>query len=1155
MTKRASVPAPLRVVGIGASAGGLEALRELVARLPVDSGLAFVVLQHLPPSQLGRLAGLLGQVATLPVLDVESGHRIRRDTIMIVPPHTAASISRGTLVLRQAAPGSRPSAPIDGLFASLAEVLGERAIGIVLSGTANDGTDGLRAIQAAGGITLAQDPTTARFDEMPRSAIAGGVVELVLTPAQIGDELAAIARLPPAGEISPNLEAIFAKLEIASGIDFSHYKRSTIERRLARRMTKLHLGSLVDYLGYLEIHADEAAAVYEDLLIHVTEFFRDPKVFERIAADVIPALVRDKPADAPIRVWVPGCSTGEEVYSFAMMLVEHLGDDRAIQLFGTDLSERAIDTARRGRYPLAIAAKVGEARLKRFFHREGTGYRINPALRERCVFVRHDLATDPPFSKLDLVSCRNVLIYLGVALQKRVIPIFHYALNQPGFLVLGPAESIGAYDTLFATVDPDVRIYQRKSAARPVLTFPLASRSEHRDARALEVVRSVIDVQRDVDHVLLSRYGPACVVVDDNLDVVQYRGRAGRYLEPPPGQPQLSLLRMARDGLAGELPLAIQRARRADAPVRQDGVVISEGGRDHRFDLEVIPLRGAANAKHYFLVIFEEAAAGLPTAPDRARRGPKVGMRDRDELGRLQQELIATKEYLASLTAQHLATSEELGIANEELQSTNEELQSGMEELQTAKEELQSTNEELETVNDELNANNALLHEANDDLENVLASVEIAIIIVDDERRVRRFTPKAREVMSLLVTDLGRPIADLQPSVPVPALDASIAEVIASQAIHESEVLGVGGRCYRLQIHPYHAAGDGCRGAVIAFVDITTLRAARDHASAIVETVPTPLVVLDQALHIRSANRAFYQAFDGAVGQPLGRELAAAVAGGGAIAEREVEYGERVLRLVANPVVHDGGDLLVGIVDITERRQLEQAKDAAKRERDAFLGAVSHELRTPLAAILLWAEALRGLGDAPRREHAIDTIMESARAEAELVDDLIELASSQSQALVVTLEAVDIGAITRAAIDTLRPEATAKPIVIETEITAGPMVMADPRRWRQIATQLIANAIKFTPPGGRILVAVTFTDGEMRLSVHDSGPGMSRELVARAFEPFVRADGSSTRPHRGLGIGLTLVRHFVERQGGRIAIESIGRGTTVHVWMPASPAA
>jgi len=1168
MEKARSAVSPQRVVGVGASAGGLEALKQLVMHLPVDTGLAYVVLQHLPPSQIGQLARLLASWATLPVSDVRSGHQIEPNTILVVPPHTSAALSRGALVLRTAKTGSRPRHPIDGLFASLATVLGERAVGVVLSGTANDGTEGLRAIRGAGGLTIAQDPSTAQFDEMPRSAIAAGVAELVLSPEQIGPQLASVVSVTrsTAGE-APAIDRILEQLRAANGIDFTSYKRTTIERRLQRRLAKLHLSSLDEYSAFLADHPAECAAVYDDLLVHVTEFFRDQPMFEKLASQVLPELIRAKPAGSPVRVWIPGCATGEEVYSFAMVLLELLGENGDLQMFGTDLSESSIEIARRGFYRDAIASQISSERLQRFFRREDGGYRIRREVREKCVFVRHDLTTDPPFSKLDLVSCRNVLIYLGPALQRRVLSILHYALEQPGYLVLGRAETIAGFETMFETIDSDARIYARKRVPRTALMFPTTARPS---PRAREAAPVAFDVQRDLDHVLLARYAPACVLVDDALDVVQFRGHTGAYLESPTGQPQLNIVRMAREGLSSELALALQRARRSDAPVRQERVTIRDGGRERPIDLEVVPLRGGAEAKRYFLIVFEEVV--VQVAPRKRGVTSKPSKRDSSEVSRLRQELTATKEYLRSLVTQHVATSEELGVTNEELQSTNEELQSSNEELQTAKEELQSANEELATVNDELQRGNEQLQAANDDLVNVLASVEIAIIIVDRERKIRRFTPRARSIMQLQLSDVGRPLADLRLDVVVPDLDATIAEVIETLVVKDAEVRHADGSYHRMQIRPYRTSDHEIAGAVVTFVDITTLRASREHAAAIVEAVPTPLVVVDDHLIMISANAAFHRAFGVAevTGQallPLGEwiapelqaRLADAVVHGTRIDDLEVEHrderGTQILLLATRRVGGTGSQraTVIGIADLTEARKVESLHQAALHERDQFLDAVSHELRTPLSAILLWAQALGDLGlDDPRRGQAIAAIIDSARSEAQLVDDLLELALSRSGRLTVKPELVDPSAIVEAAVDEVRGRADDKQIKIESSLATGPRIAVDPRRWKQIAGGLIGNAVKFNRPGGRVWIDLARDAGAVALTVRDDGQGIAPQFLPRVFEPFEQADQSSTRAHRGLGIGLALVRHLVERHGGTIAATSDGtHGATFTVRLPA----
>ncbi len=1158
-----------RVVGVGASAGGLDALKHLVAGIQIDAGLAVVVLQHLPPDQHQLLAELLRTATSLPVIEVGERAVIEPNTILVVPARTCAEMSNGSLVARVPTSGDRPRLPIDSLFRSLAAVLHERAIGVVLSGTASDGTEGLRAIREAGGLTIAQEPSTAQFDEMPRNAIAAGVVDLVLAPGQIGEALirAALDREPSPPDGLVGIELVLDQLREASGIDFTSYKRSTIERRLTRRLGQLDLGSLTEYSEYLKKHGDESTAVYEDLLIHVTEFFRDSPVLDR-AISWLADPPRAKRADEPVRIWVPGCSTGEEVYSLAMLAIERLGAHRPIQLFGTDLSERAIETARLGRYSDASVERIGAERLARFFQHDELGYQIRRDVRERCVFARHDLVTDPPFSKLDLVSCRNLLIYLGPKLQERVIPLLHYALDQPGILLLGSAETIGGFEHLFEVVDAQARLYVRKPAPRTSLTFPLAGQLGRQPwRRGPDRIRSNPDVMRDVDHLLLARYGPPCVLVDDNLDVIQFRGRTGAFLEHPPGQPQHNLMRMAREGLASGLRLAVEQARRTGTTARHPGIRTGEHAADRTIDLEVVPIRTPSSTGH-FLVIFEEHAGARELRDPTESTAPT----DPGEVARLRDELAATRDFLETRAAQHLATSEELGLANEELQSTNEELQSTNEELQTAKEELQSTNEELETLNEELQHGNADLREVNDDLINVLASAEIAMIIVDTARKIRRFTPKARAVMHLIPGDVGRPIADLKPSVEVPGLDALIAEVIETLVLHESEVAHADGTSYRMQIRPYRSLDHRIGGAVIAFVDITVLRAARDLARGIVDAVPTPLVVLDDRLRIQSANQAFRTAFAladatgtrllelGDWGPELGSQLEAVLFRGTVLDEldlvfRRVGDSQRSLQVSARamPSIDNVARVVVGIADVSERRNLEELHHTAKLERESFLDAISHELRSPLGVILLWARAIRELDHAdPRWLQGIDTIIEAVQAQSQNVDDLLDLSLARTTQLSVSLASLDPAVIIRNAMDTAMPSANAKHLALQLRAEAGLSVMADPRRLEQIVSKLLSNAIKFTPPGGHVSITLDRAGAAMRLEIHDSGPGMSPEILACMFEPFTRADASITRSHAGLGIGLSLVRNLVERHLGTIEAEA-SNGTRITVRIPLRP--
>jgi two-component system CheB/CheR fusion protein len=1183
------VTTPLRVVAIGASAGGLDALRRLLASLPVDTGLGIVVLQHHSPAHAGTLRPALTTATTLPITDVTERTIVLPDHIYLVPPNVGVTVTDDSIAVTPLESTARVAMPIDNLFSALAASLGTRAIGVVLSGTANDGSIGLRALRAIGSVTFAQEPATAQFDEMPRSAIAAGAVGVVLPPEDIGVEL---GRLRPSSTSPPvdrtALEQVMEHLRDATGVDFASYKCATIERRIARRLDELGL-ALDRYPQYLTTHPLEAGILYEDLLIHVTEFFRDADTLDELVTRVFPALVERTPPAEAIRIWVPGCSTGQEAYSLAMLLSEFL-DGAAhrpkIQIFGTDLSELAIETARIGKYSGSITNEVSTPRLERFFTQTETGWRINKALRECCIFVRHDLTVDPPFSKLDLISCRNVLIYLGPSLQQGVIPMFHYALAPTGYLLLGPAEGISGFESLFSPLAQGLQIFTRRNAPVRTAFGPGISRGRmsFRDRLPTERRRTLVEVQHSVDHLLLARYAPACVVIDNDAEIVQFRGRTGAFLEPPHGEPHYNLMRMLREGLNSEVRSALQQAQRTELAVRREDIVLHDEDRTRRVAIEVVPLSRPSPETRHFVVVFEELTDG-PRRVKHIKRSPSNG--ERSDLIALREELAATKEYLHTALVDNTSTIEEIGAANEELHSMNEELLSTNEELQTTKEELQASNEELETLNEQLRRGHDELKVLNDDLVNVLASVDIAIVIIDRDRVVRRFTPRARALLNLRPSDIGREITELRPNVGIVELGATIDRVIETLATTETEVADTHGHTYRMQIRPYRSLDDKIDGAVISFVEITALRQsldaakrARDQAAAIVDTVPSPLVVLDHELGVRSANRAFGHAFgpwragESLFGIGSGRWNEAGIrtaterlVSGIAFDDLQLDYvtdaGHRRVFVMGGRALEEA-HVLVGFLDITERVELEATRSKlakiesdtlidAAREKDAFLDAVSHELRTPLNAILLWTELLRTSNlDPARYRRAVDTIELSARAQVQLVDDLLDLSLSRDpDQLALHVERLDPVPIVEAALDTVRAAAAAKKIAVETELDGELHIRADPRRLQQIVWHIAANAIKFTPEGGALSVSLARVDGHVQISLADSGKGISGEDLPFVFQPF-RRDRSSTREEQGLGIGLALVRHLVERQGGTITAQSDGEGngSTFTVQLP-----
>jgi two-component system CheB/CheR fusion protein len=835
------------VVGIGASAGGLEAVSHLLTRLPGDTGMAFVLVQHLDPKHESNLERILSKTTALPVHEARDGVTVAPDQVYIIPRDTTMTIAGGVLKLKPRGDARGPHLPVDAFFRSLAEDRQSGAIGVILSGTGSDGTLGVEDIKAAGGITLAQDEESAKFAGMPQSAIRSGCIDVVSTPEGIAEEIARIGRHPyvtappslertPPGDDEAGFRKILMLLRNSFGVDFTGYRLTTIRRRIMRRMVLNIKEDLAEYARVLEKEGSEREALYQDILINVTGFFREPEAFEALKQTAFPEILKNKPPDAPIRIWVPGCSTGQEAYSLLMALLEFLDDKRgtpAIQVFATDLSETfSLRRARDGIYPESIEAEVTPERLRRFFTRHDGKYRVNKALRELCVFARQNVVADPPFSRVDLISCRNLLIYLTPPLQKRVIPTFHYALNPNGFLLLGASETIGAFSDLFTPVDRAHRVYARlTSAARhhPHFVAEAVHLGRTRGARDDEARPSPVDWQREADRIVVGRYAPPGVLVNDNLDVVQFRGETGAYLKPAAGAATFNVLKMAREGLLLELRSALAECRVRNAAVQRAGIRVrgdAEMSETRSIDLSVAPVKAPGTSEQCFLVLFEETPlAARPDArkADEARTtatrpGARIArwLRQRSaaepsspeakDAEVLRQDLASTREYLQSVIEEQDASNEELKSANEEILSSNEELQSTNEELETAKEELQSVNEELTTINEQLQNRNAELARLNDDVNNLLANANVPMVAVSADLRIRRFTPAAAKLLNVLPTDVGRPFGNLRPAIDIADLEPLISEVIDTAQVREREVHDREGRHHLLRIHPFRTA-------------------------------------------------------------------------------------------------------------------------------------------------------------------------------------------------------------------------------------------------------------------------------------------------------------------------------------------------------------
>jgi two-component system, chemotaxis family, CheB/CheR fusion protein len=887
------------IVGVGASAGGLEAFSQLLRSVPGDAGVAIVFVQHLAPQHDSALVPLLTGQTAMPVIQVTEGLRVLPNRVYVIPPNVQMKISGGELHLTPRPDDRSQYTPVDSFLTSLAEACQARAMAVVLSGTASDGALGIREIKAAGGITFAQSPESAKYDGMPRAAIATGMVDLVLAPSAIGAKLAQLSNQAynqsnDRGDSAlpdTQFQRVFELLRPVSGVDFRHYKLPTIKRRLFRRMALHGITDPEAYLRLLEGNPVEVRSLYQDLLIHVTRFFREPQSFSALAKYVFPTMMEGRAADLPLRIWVSGCATGEEAYSLAIALVEFLQKDHAdtrIQIFATDVSETAIEFARAGVYPRTIDADVSSERLRRFFTKHDGGYRVSTMIRDLCVFARQDLTKDPPFSRLDLILCRNVLIYMDAVLQKKLLSIFHYALNSNGYLMLGHAETVGAQATLFSLVDKEHRIHRKKPAASGVsgMTFPI----DHGLA-GLPRKKSMADVggaekalQGEVSRIILDRYAPAGVVIDGDMQILQFRGQTGTFLEPAPGEASLNLLKMVREGLLYGLRTALHSARKSRTIVQKDGLQVRSGQGWKSVSIDVVPLTTAG--RPHYLVLFEDRTRRTAVAAEAVSKAGKATKRraskraDATQLELLQRELAASREYMQSIIQELEAANEELQSANEEILSSNEELQSTNEELDTAKEELQSTNEELNTVNEELHGRNDELSRVNSDLLNLVGSVQIAIVIVTSDLRIRRFTPMAEKVLNLIPTDLERAIGHINPNIDCPNLEQLITECIDTVSPVEREVQDRQGRWYSLRIRPYKNVDNKIDGAVIALFDIDapkrseeSVRRALEFAESVLQLSEQPMAVLENDLKIRFANDSFLRAFGASVEDARGRSI------------------------------------------------------------------------------------------------------------------------------------------------------------------------------------------------------------------------------------------------------------------------------------------
>jgi len=1085
----------LTVVGIGASAGGLEAVGELLGALPAATGMAFIVVQHLDPRHESLLAEILTKKTKIPVSVAQPGEIVKADHVYVIPPDVTLTVQSGRINLRPRSSAPEPSLPVDVLFKSLAEAYGDNAIAVVLSGAGADGSFGIQAVRQAGGTTFAQTPGTAHFSDMPRHAIDTGCVDLVLRPTEIAKELVRLGQQLSLGQATSeqptstaavtnsdeaSLRHIFHRLRSVHGVDFTHYKRSTISRRLERRMALRRMDAIEEYRALIDSDPGELAALYQDFLIRVTAFFRDPDSFDALRRYVFPALFEDRSGKQSIRIWVPGCATGEEAYSVAIALLEYLGDSAPsskIQIFGTDVSETSLQKARAGIYSANALHELSSQRLQRFFTKQNDEYGVAKEVRSLCLFARQDVTRDPPFSRLDLISCRNLLIYLDAVAQQGVLRAFHYALRPGGMLIFGPAESVGPSFDLFEQVDKRFRVFRRSMNHGSTASVPITDSS---NSSTLEPRKSdtavAVDAEsalREADRLLLGRFAPASLLISHTLTVLQFRGNTGPYLEPAAGAPSFDLRRVLRPELLIHITPAIQEASSKGTPSSVD--VRLEDGREVR--IEVVPLTGSLDARS-FLILFDDASRHQPSRelPSALAALPE-SEKDR-RLAELERDIGNLRAYLRSAIEEHGAIEEALKSAHEEMLSANEEFQTTNEELETSKEELQSTNEELTTTNDELRQRNQELAAVNAELNQTRITAE-----------------RARSYADIIIDTVHQPLAVLD----------------NTQRI--------------LRVNPAFSLD---------------LEIPREQAEG---------RMLPEIDHGRWDVAALRQRLNEVIGgaQPMEDwEITLDLP----------RRGRRVMSLNARRIPGDAERaelLLLAFDDVTARVSMTADLVATNDRKDEFLAMLGHELRHPLTPITHAVYLLRRGNPEPATAELLDVIDTETQRLLRFVDELLDVARISRGLIEVRHEPIDLVAVLRASARAVEPLMERRHHSLSVRLPVAPVyVNGDSGRLNQVITNLLENAAKYTEPGGHITLALELRDQGVAVRVRDSGIGIAPENLERVFEPFTQTHAGQAGGDGGLGLGLSLARRIVRLHGGHIEAASGGlmKGSEFVVWLP-----
>jgi two-component system, chemotaxis family, CheB/CheR fusion protein len=1191
----------LRVAAIGASAGGLDAFRTLLSALPADTGMAFILVQHLDPAHASMMVSLLAGYTSMGMVEAGDGMRIEPNKVYVIPPGRYLSVADSKLHLSPVG-GGRARMPFDFLLESLAGAYGSHAICAILTGTGSDGGVGAQSIREKGGLVIAQDPEEAQFDGMPRSAIAAGVVDFILPMTRIPEALVHFAKqgvVPFGSRRGPfpsgsAFARILALLRTQTAHDFDLHKRGTLMRRIERRMSLARITDPEQYLVLLQKEPAEARNLVDDLFINVTRFFRDTAAFDLLASQIISDLVSKQPYNQPIRAWVAGCSTGEEAYSIAMVFSEAIAaSKRSIKLtvFASDIDEDAIAFARDGLYPAAIEADVSPARLARFFVKEDQGYRVSRALRDAVVFSVHDLLTDAPFSRIDFISCCNVLIYLRHEVQQQVLGLFHFALREGGILFLGSAGSIGEAGDRFEAISQKDRIYLHIGRAHPGEVELPIGRGEAvrslipRTVRPLPVRRPGINEL--AQRMLLETFAPASSLVNLRNEGVYYFGPVDRYLRVPEGEANQNILAAARDGLRSAVRAAIEKATRERARAVIGGAQLQRNGETAAVTVSATPM--GSNGERWLLVSFVDEPR-QPETPASTTVPPSTGEAAR--IAGLERELDAARKDFDDAARDREIAEEELKAVNEEAMSLNEEFQTTNEELQTSKEELQSLNEELTTLNVQLQETVNREHATADDLQNILTSSDVGTLFLDEDLKIRFFSSAAKRLFNLIPSDIGRPLADLARNFTDDDLIADAHAVLAKLAPISRDVPAATGFWYMRRILPYRTHENQIKGVVITFVDVTDIKvveraaaSARAYTESLVGEIRGPLLVLDEDLLVVSGSRPFYRLFDTDPARTIGRSLATLDAGcldvpelekfldlartdSAAVEDYEMEVdlptlGRRILVFNTMDIPQEAGakrKILLAIDDITARKQAQaalvdarQIADAANTSKSRFLAAASHDLRQPLQTLhLLQGVLSRKVADKEGSD-LVAGIGDTLTAMTGMMDTLLDISQIEAGIATPEITSFPVGDLLRRLQSEFAHSTPARGLawrVVPCRLT----VRSDQRLLEQMLRNLLNNAVKYTEKG-KILLGCRRRGGSLRIEVWDTGIGIPEESLKAIFEEFHQLANPARRLSLGLGLGLAIVQRLGSLLGHTIDVRSRpGHGSVFAVTVPTAPA-